>query len=184
VRALPLLIAVLAVLAASPASAKGPAMTWHVDPETATVGEPARITVRTWEWTRKGERGTRRPWPFFHEESLRLQVRVYPSVRFPEIGPAGGIGIGPLVRVSPSAYQGTITFPRPGQWALAWRGYHPGAPDRADRLIRNIRVLDRQPLWRDGTPSPRGLLAVGAGGFAFAVGLAVRARRKSDSKSG
>jgi hypothetical protein len=200
VRSLSILVVVLAFLGSTPASAKGPALTWRIDPETPLIGEPASVEVLTWEWTPEGEPDTSRPsrTGLFDQEILRLPVRAYPASQFPHVGPGEpGISLGPLVRVSPSVYRGAITFPRPGNWVMTWRGYHPGAPDRPDWLVFRVRVGASTPTtWTDegsdvsmaakearaSIRPPWVAMAVGTGGIALAaLALARRARRMPGS---
>lgn len=179
-RSLSILVAVVAVLGSTPAFAKGPALTWRIDPETPAAGQTASIQLRTWEWTPEGEPDTTRPSTtgFFDKDVLRLPVRAYPASRFPHVGSAEvGISLAEMVRISPSAYRGTITFPRPGDWVLAWRGYHPGSPDRPDWLVLRVHV---------GTDAPPGVgMAVGAGAIALAALVLIRrsSRRLSAAMS-
>jgi hypothetical protein len=141
-RRLMLVGALIVSLTTVPAAAKGPAMTWETEPGMPKAGEPASIVLRTWEWTEDGQPDTTRPADgFFGQSVLHLPVRVYPAPEFPHIGPTRvGMKVPRLVRVSPSVYRGTVTFPRPGEWVLAWRGYHPGDPDRSDRVLLEVRV--------------------------------------------
>jgi hypothetical protein len=142
-RRLTVLGVLIVSLTAVPAAAKGPAMTWETEPGTPKAEEPASIVLRTWEWTEDSQPDTTRPADgFFGQNVLHLPVRAYPASGFPHIGPAQvGIKVPRLIRVSPSVYRGTVTFPRPGEWVLAWRGHHPGDPDRSDRLLLEVRVV-------------------------------------------
>jgi hypothetical protein len=177
VRSLSILVAVVAVLGSTPAYAKGPAVTWRIDPENPAAREPVSVELRTWEWTLEGEPDISRPSTigFFDKDVLRLPVRAYPASRFPHVGPGEvGISLAQMTRISPSAYRGSITFPRPGDWVLAWRGYHPGSPDRPDWLVLRVRVGTSAPPWL--------AMAVGTGGIALvALALIRRPSRRSGS---
>lgn len=177
-RALSILMAVVAVLASTPAEAKGPALTWEIDPETPAAGRPASIELRTWEWTAEGEPDTTRPSRagFFDKDILHLPVRAYPSSRFPHVGPGDvGISLAQIVRISPSSYRGSITV-RPGDWVLAWRGYHPGSPDRPDWLVLRVHVDTNAPPWV--------AMALVAGGIVLAAVALIRrqSRRRGSNR--
>ena len=176
-----ILVSVVALLGSMPAYAKGPALTWRIEPEIPVAGQPASIELQTWEWTWEGEPDTTRPSKtgFFDEDIVRLPIRAYPARRSPHVG-AGEVGIdlGRLVRVSPSVYRGSITFPHPGVWVLAWRGYHPGSPDRPDWLVLRVRVGTDAPPWV--------AMAVATGGVALAAFALIRRpsrRRESAATS-
>ncbi len=179
-RALTVLVALVALLASAPAYAKGPALTWEINPETPAAGHPASIVLRTWEWTAEGEPDTTRPsrTGLFDHDVLRLPIRAYPASLFPHIGPGEvGVGVGRMVRIYPSVYRGTISFPRPGDWVVAWRGYHPGAPDRPDTLLLAVRVADAE-------QRPWVTFAVGTGGIALAaLALTRRQTRKREGST-
>lgn len=124
-------LAGVAVLA-SPTSAKGPAMTWEVEPETPVAGQPAAVVLRTWEWTPDGEADTSRPSVFFAlmDQPLTMYVRATHDARGSAPVVASLRPIGPLYpqgavgrsarRMGRAAFRADVVFPRPGRWSLFW----------------------------------------------------------------
>lgn len=190
-RALPVVVVAAVLLLPAPVLAKGPAMTWETSPQMPVAGEPATLWLRTWEWTSDGEPDLTRPLQsgIFGRRTLHLPVRFYPAASFPRTGRRVGVSVPRLDLVADGAYAARVTFPNPGDWVVAWRGHHPGAPERPDFLLVEVRVLSRHereteiPSPAAGTapaaPGGGAMPIAGAGIGGLLVSAALLERRRS-----
>lgn len=178
-----------AVLPGSPAAAKGPAMTWDVEPKEPVAGVPATIVVRTFEWAEDGfemEVDTSRPWSFFPESDLTEMLRAFPpqfAAGHTWYEAESGLRLG-FRESSPAVYRANVVFPVAGTWHIAW----------VDSLITDGGLLEVRvrraeqhspiapgmlPIDIDSPVDVGHLLGIGgaAGLVSWAVFLGVRRRR-------
>lgn len=165
---------------AAPASAKAPAMTWEVLPEQPAAGAPVTLVMRSWSWGTDGP-DLSRPWDFWPGD------RVRPGIRAALLGTDRTAPVPVFDRMGTATYRTTIRFPRPGRWALGWKGGEPYAEgeDPFGFPVIDVRPAEGGTAMRktaaaiqaDGLPALRiaaGVAIVGAG---LGFGLGRRRRR-------
>jgi len=128
----------LAVSIASPASAKGPAITWEITPSIVPTGSPVTITARFWDWNDEGEPDLTSPFRVGNQFMDSSLDRLVPAGR----PTAAGISLGRLERSGPAEYGAELTLKDPGQYELV-REEHWFEADGTERCLREVLATVR-----------------------------------------
>ncbi len=122
VLALRALVVLLAVGPARLAQAAA-SLTFELRPERPVVGQPAELTVQTWEPDAAGKPDRTRPMDM---TGYPFSVRAYRAEELPPgFAPESkGIAID-LEQVDTYTWRGQVSFPETGQWVIVFRNWYP-----------------------------------------------------------